>query len=170
LFFNKWLKIRLFKKDKFHVKQSIFLKNVKKEAKHLRIGRIGERAVANHLKRKGFTELESNFRTKTGEIDLIFRKEEKVYFVEVKTVSVESGRASVSYETEGGGYRDVSRGIYRPEDNVHHDKLRKILNTIQVWISLNKYEGLWQLDIASVYLDLKDKRAQVRFIENIIVE
>ena len=85
------------------MKQSIFLKNVKKEAKHLRIGRIGERAVANHLKRKGFTELESNFRTKTGEIDLIFRKEEKVYFVEVKTVSVESGRAPVSYETEGGG-------------------------------------------------------------------
>lgn len=129
--------------------------------KHIQIGALGEGAVRNHLKRKGFVPIESNFRAKTGEIDLILKKNQKVHFIEVKTVSCETA----SLRTQ-----PVSHGTYRPEDNVHRGKLRKLLNTIQVWLSVHKYEGDWQLDIAAVYLDIEAKKASVRMTENVIVE
>jgi len=130
-------------------------------SKHIKVGVVGEKAVLNHLVRKGFHSIECNFSAKTGEIDLIVKKGFKVHFVEVKTVSREIGSQ----------YRgSVSHGTYRPEDNVHRDKLRKILNTIQVWISQKKYEGEWQLDVASVVLDVEHKKASIIYIENVILE
>lgn len=130
-------------------------------SKHIKVGAVGEQAVLNHLLRKGFQSVEANFRAKTGEIDLILRKAGKTHFVEVKTVSREIG-----YQYGKG----VSHGTYRPEDNVHRDKLHKILNTIQVWISQKRYEGEWQLDVASVVLDIKNKKATIKYIENVILE
>ena len=44
------------------------------ESKHIKIGFIGEKAVLNHMVRKGYSHIESNFRAKTGEIDVICRK------------------------------------------------------------------------------------------------
>ena len=151
------------------------------DAQHLKIGVVGELSVRNHLKRKGYIHLESNFRAKTGEIDIILEKDSKVHFIEVKTVSCATynkivsretyqiGKRGVSYETNSDT-SSISRGTFRPEDNIHRDKLRKILNTIQVWMSMNKYKGEWQLDIAAVYLDTKAKSGKVRLIENAIVE
>jgi len=45
----------------------------KVEPEHLRIGRLGERAAKRHLRRQGMKFLTANFRSKRGEIDLIFR-------------------------------------------------------------------------------------------------
>lgn len=129
---------------------------------HIKVGEIGEAAVLNHLKRNGFLHIESNFKVKAGEIDLIVEKEGKVHFVEVKSVS--RGIYSDS------GNETVPHGTYRPEENAHPEKLRKILRTVQVWLSMNKYEGDWQLDVAAVKLDKKNERGVVRMIENVIVE
>lgn len=130
-------------------------------SKHITTGAIGEKMVANHLKRKGFIHLESNFRAKTGEIDLILTKNSKIHFIEVKTVS---------REIRDGVVEDVSRGTHRPEDNVHRDKLRKIFNTVQIWISKNRYVGEWQLDVASVIFDSARRKARVTMIDNIVLE
>lgn len=130
-------------------------------SKHIITGAIGEKMVANHLKRKGFIHLESNFRAKTGEIDLILTKNSKIHFIEVKTVS---------REIRDGVVEDVSRGTHRPEDNVHRDKLRKIFNTVQIWISKNRYVGEWQLDVASVIFDSARRKARVTMIDNIVLE
>lgn len=59
------------------------------EAEHLRRGRLGERAAQRHLRRAGLKFLTANFRTKRGEIDLIFRDADCLVFVEVKTRSSE---------------------------------------------------------------------------------
>lgn len=130
-------------------------------AKHLKVGIIGERSTCNHLMRKGFKHIESNFRAKTGEIDLIMKKATIIHFIEVKTVS----RGIFNTESHF-----VSHGTYRPEDNVHRDKLRKIFNTIQVWISKKHYMGEWQLDVASVALDTENKKATIYMINNVIME
>lgn len=55
------------------------------EAEHLRRGRIGEAAAKRHLQSQGLKFLTANFRSKHGEIDLIFRDGECLVFVEVKT-------------------------------------------------------------------------------------
>lgn len=139
------------------------------EAKHIKTGAIGERAVLNHLKRKGYLHLESNFKVKTGEIDLIVELDSRVHFIEVKTVSHETWEM-VPHGTSKSKNKYVTRGTHRAEDNVHRDKLRKLLNTIQVWLSMNKYTGEWQLDVAAVCLDREARKASVHFIDNIIVE
>ena len=57
---------------------------------HLRRGALGERAAQSHLQQLGLKFLTANFRSKRGEIDLIFRDRDCLVFVEVKTRSSES--------------------------------------------------------------------------------
>jgi putative endonuclease len=63
--------------------------NRKEEPVHLRHGRIGERAARRHLRRLGLKFLTANFRSPRGEMDLIFRDDDCLVFVEVKTRSSE---------------------------------------------------------------------------------
>jgi putative endonuclease len=56
---------------------------------HLRRGALGERAARKHLQRHGLKFLTANFRSDRGEIDLIFRDQDCLVFVEVKTRSSE---------------------------------------------------------------------------------
>jgi putative endonuclease len=56
---------------------------------HLRRGRRGERAARKHLRRQGLKFLTANFRSARGEVDLVFREEDCLVFVEVKTRSSE---------------------------------------------------------------------------------
>jgi len=56
---------------------------------HLRRGELGERAARDFLRRRGLKFLAANFRSDRGEIDLVFRDEDCLVFVEVKTRSSE---------------------------------------------------------------------------------
>jgi putative endonuclease len=57
--------------------------------KHLRRGELGERAAKKYLQRTGLKFLTANFRSRRGEIDLIFREDDCLAFIEVKTRSSE---------------------------------------------------------------------------------
>src|SRR5437870_1184984 len=57
---------------------------------HLRRGTLGEEAAKKYLKRRGLKFLTANFRSDDGEIDLIFRDDASLVFVEVKTRSDET--------------------------------------------------------------------------------
>src|SRR5262249_14410363 len=52
-------------------------------------GELGERAAKKHLKQLGLKFLTANFSSDRGEIDLIFRDDDCLVFVEVKTRSSE---------------------------------------------------------------------------------
>jgi putative endonuclease len=56
---------------------------------HLRRGELGELAARKQLQKLGLKHLTSNFRSRRGEVDLIFRDETCLIFVEVKTRSSE---------------------------------------------------------------------------------
>jgi len=49
------------------------------------LGRAGERAAEEFLRRRGYTIVERNFRCRGGEVDLIALRRGVVVFVEVKT-------------------------------------------------------------------------------------
>ncbi len=59
------------------------------EPEHLRRGKLGEHAARRHLEKLGLKFLTANFRSKRGEIDLIFRELDCLVFTEVKTRSSE---------------------------------------------------------------------------------
>lgn len=48
-------------------------------------GQIGEFLAARYLERKGYTILETNWRHRLGELDLILRREGELVIVEVRT-------------------------------------------------------------------------------------
>ena len=60
------------------------------QPEHLRRGELGEQAAKKHLQKLGLKFLTANFRSERGEIDLVFREEDCLVFVEVKTRSSES--------------------------------------------------------------------------------
>ncbi len=49
------------------------------------LGRDGERLALEFLQKQGFKVLETNYRCRLGEIDLIVEKGGRIFFVEVKT-------------------------------------------------------------------------------------
>jgi putative endonuclease len=59
------------------------------EPEHLRRGHLGEKAARQCLRRAGLKFLTANFRSARGEIDLVFRDDDCLVFVEVKTRSSE---------------------------------------------------------------------------------
>lgn len=61
-----------------------------KDPLHLRHGKAGERAAKKHLEKHGLKYLTANFRSDRGEIDLVFRDQDCLVFVEVKTRSSEA--------------------------------------------------------------------------------
>ena len=61
----------------------------KPKPEHLRRGELGERAAETHLKAQGLKFLARNFRSARGEIDLVFRDQDCLVFIEVKTRSRE---------------------------------------------------------------------------------
>lgn len=69
----------------------------KEKPEHLRRGELGERAAKQHLRRKGLKFLTANFRSRRGEIDLIFRDEDCLCFVEVKTRSSDDWTRPAAY-------------------------------------------------------------------------
>jgi len=56
---------------------------------HLQRGALGERAAKKYLQKLGLKFLAANFRGPRGEIDLVFRDDDCLVFVEVKTRSSE---------------------------------------------------------------------------------
>lgn len=53
------------------------------------LGKKGEKAVAAWLTQHGYTVIESNYRTRHGEVDIIASNHEIMAFIEVKTRTTE---------------------------------------------------------------------------------
>ncbi len=124
-------------------------------------GNIGEEIAARYLERKGFQIINRNYLKKWGEIDIVTRATSgKVHFVEVKTVS---------YETRQDLQQAVTRRTWRPEENVHPLKLKKLQRAIESWLSEHKYPGEWQIDVAAVRIVPREKYATVKYIPNVIL-
>jgi putative endonuclease len=121
------------------------------------VGRMGESIAAQFLERKGFTIIERNYRKPWGEIDLIAEKGGAVRFVEVKTLSREN-------------IPDVSRELsgYRPEEQVHPAKLRKIARTAELYMNGKGDDREYQIDVVGVFLNMHTRQARCRLFEQVL--
>ena len=130
------------------------------KAKNKEIGKIGEDVAENYLKNKGFDILCRNYLKKWGEIDIVTRRTDKIHFIEVKTVS---------YETKQDLKLAVTHGTWRPEENVHAYKLRKLNRAIESWLMENHCDLDWQIDVIAVRIVPREKYATVKYIPNVIL-
>ena len=100
-----------------------------------KVGDSGEEFAARILVDEGYVILERNYRTRTGEIDIIAMKNSTVHFVEVKT------RTSDEF-----GY---------PADAVTEEKQRTIRRTAEIYMANRRL--MWKsysFDVAEVTFNL----------------
>lgn len=130
-----------------------------------KIGKIGENIATKFLVKHGFSVLDRNYTKKWGEIDIVAEKDNKLYFVEVKSVSRETLPEIRNSQISQTGDN------YRPEENMHPWKMQRLSRTIQTYLLSKKIpeEKEWQVDLLIVYLALKDKKARVKVVQDIIL-
>jgi len=111
------------------------------------LGSSGEAVAVSYLKKQGYRIIDTNFRTDSGEIDVVAERNDVLVFVEVKA------RTSSS-----AGY---------PEDAVTNAKIRKIESAVRVYL---RYHGgvdrAYRIDIIAVE-PIMGKLAVTRHIEGI---
>ncbi len=137
------------------------MKQSQKQGRRNQIGAIGEAVVVRELEQRGFKIIDQNYQKPWGEIDIVAREMSNMIFVEVKTVS---------YETKTDLESTVARETWRPEDNIHYQKLRRLGRVIQTWIADHSYTGNWKFIAAIVRIVPRERIAQVYFIQDVIPE
>jgi len=137
-------------------------------SKTQKIGEIGENIAVKFLVKHNFLILNRNYTKKWGEIDIIAEKGNKLYFIEVKSISrlISDNRETL----ENKVIRETSDN-HRPEDNMHPWKLKRLSRTIQTYLLSEKIPDAkeWQVDLLVVLLDLKNKKAKIKVVNNIIL-
>jgi len=121
------------------------------------VGKEGEEIAAQFLARRGYRVIEKNYRRKWGEIDIIALKDNTVRFVEVK---------AVSREILPNGSREMPN--YRPEEQVHPTKLKKICRTAELYMANTKDDREFQIDVVGVFLDMRNRKARCRLLEQVL--
>lgn len=109
-----------------------------------RTGMIGELKAAKYLRNKGYDIYAANYRTKSGEIDLIAEKDGLICFVEVKT-------------RRDGGY-------FSPAEAVDHKKEENVKSTAAAYLAATKLKSKFRFDIIEVILC--EKQYKIRHLEN----
>ena len=130
-----------------------------------KLGDMGENIACSWLESRGFKVIERNYLKKWGEIDIIARKADLVRFIEVKSVSCAT--LEPVYPEQGRRVPHVTS--YRPEDNVHPGKLRRLARAIQTYILDRDVKEDWQLDVITVRIHEPSRKARIEIIENIII-
>ena len=121
-----------------------------------KLGDIGENIAYDFLKSRGFEIIEKNYLRKWGEIDIVAKKAGVIRFIEVKSVK----SSNVTHATSDN---------YRPEDNMHPWKLKRLGRAIQTYLLEKNIDSDWQLDLITVKINEATRRARVELIENIII-
>ncbi len=117
-------------------------------------GNIGEEIACIYLKKHGFHIQERNHLRKWGEIDIVAIKDGILNFIEVK---------SIMDKGNGAGYR--------PEENVHELKLRKLRRVIQTYLNEGGYgiDVEFRFHIITVKLNEVTGRTYVKMLKDIVL-
>ena len=119
------------------------------------IGKLGEDLAVRFLGNKGFVIIERNYLKPYGEIDVVCLKEDVVHFVEVKSVSRLTSNKTLDE--------------FRPEDNIHSKKLKRLSRVFEVYISEKNIMLDWQFDVVTVIIDKLAKTANITLVSDIVI-
>ncbi len=114
------------------------------------LGDSGERVAALHLTQSGYTILARNFRTRTGEMDLIARDTDGLAFIEVRT------------------RRGNVRGT--PEESLTPRKCARLIAVAQEFLQTHaEYaDAAWRIDLVAIEIDHAGRIARLDVIKNAV--
>ena len=133
-------------------------------------GNKGEDIACIYLVKKGYVVVDRNYLRKWGELDIVAHKDSMLHFFEVK---------SVTYIPLG------KVGSHSPEENVDGFKGHKLRRIIETYLedrgsryrkqlekgigAIENQEIDFQFHVLCVYMDIKNRKARVKMIENVIL-
>lgn len=111
------------------------------------VGLAAEQAVCRFLQRKGLRIVETRYRWRRGEIDIIARDGATYVFVEVRARR--------------------TAAAYRPADTVNAAKQRHVIRTAETYLAEHRLgRPPCRFDIAEVFLDADQHPERIEVIEN----
>ena len=114
-----------------------------------RVGRLGEDLARSHLESIGYTILEANYRTRSGEVDLIAEFDGMLIFVEVRT---RTGSAFGS-----------------PEESLTPRKRSHLVAVALEYLQeADVADAEWRIDLVAVELRPDGKPVRLDVIENAV--
>jgi len=118
---------------------------------------IKQRGYPGREVKEGYQILDKNYSSristgpKTGEVDIVAKKDDIISFIEVKTLRQAQGEP------------------FLPEEKVNFGKQRKLVKTAESWLMKKKIplNSKWQIDVIAIELNL-NKKAKINHFENAI--
>lgn len=114
-------------------------------------GRTGEAIARRHLRRRRYAIIQTNFRTRYGEIDIIARRGSTIIFVEVKARR--------------------SRRFGEPFEAVGPRKQQQLKRMAEMWLAARQGPGapddcIYRFDVISIMLGGDGRAVELRHIKN----
>jgi putative endonuclease len=144
-------------------------------SKRQKTGLIGEKAAENYLVKQGFSITDRNYSTRFGEIDIIAKRDNRLYFFEIKTVSVSCETKPSTAGTDIHGSRETflreNRKLENPFQNISYLKIKRLAKTAEIYLQTKNISPdiRWQIDGVGVYLDPVSHETKIIHIENISI-
>ena len=116
------------------------------------LGESGERVAALALAQRGYTLLARNYRTRTGEMDLIARDADGLAFVEVRA---RRGNAAGT-----------------PEESLTPRKRARLIAVAQEFLQAHPEwsDSAWRIDLVAIELDRAGRLARLEIIKGAVEE
>ncbi len=113
-------------------------------------GKLGEQLACAALKKKGYKIIETNYRCRQGEVDIIALHKDCLVFIEVRS------KAGNSFGS--------------PEESVTAQKKQRLISTAMDYLSSHRdLPENWRIDFVAVELDpLTNKATRIEIIENAV--
>jgi putative endonuclease len=113
------------------------------------VGELGEKIAKEYLQKKGYQIIETNYRCREGEIDIIARDKDYLTFVEVRT----------------------RKGTFfgSPEESITTAKKEKLTSLAFIYLQTHrKSPSLWRFDVVAVELNQEEQVSRIELIQNAI--
>jgi putative endonuclease len=115
------------------------------------IGALGEKLAQDFLKKKGYSIVETNYRCREGEIDIVARHRDCLVFVEVRTKS------------------NLEFGI--PEESITTTKMQHLRLAAEHYLQhRSQSPDSWRIDFVAVEIDHNQRLRRIELVENAIEE
>jgi putative endonuclease len=110
-------------------------------------GNLGEKLAAEFLKKKGYRVLETNYRCRLGEIDIIASQNDSLVFFEVRTRS--------------------NLDLGSPEESITFKKMRNMEQTAEYYLQNHEnFPDSWRIDVVAVEINADHRLKRIEIIEN----
>jgi putative endonuclease len=112
-------------------------------------GKLGEKLACNFLANNGYRIIETNYRCRDGEVDVVTQLRDVLVFVEVRT------KKNLKFGT--------------PEESITEKKKEKLRAVAEHYAQ--NHENLpstWRIDVVAVQLSFQGKPRRIEIIENAV--